>query len=380
MANHHVVLSPPQMDARIYCLLLQKIVVALCLLLIVAPSHAQAAQTTFEQKNSCTALAVGPALSPAQIRYSMALVFLCLACVNAKHKGSPQLWETIKKQCSVKSIAQKFAYQYCSQAFTTLCHEMGHAAMAKLLNSDPINLHLGGRQQEHHHGYYGDCGPIHLDGFDPQAGSAIYTLPHEYDIKTVEAMINKLLDSIQQQEIIRINNGSSEPYDWTCYAEEYGKIAFLNDQKKQLNRPKLAAIILAGGLCGLLSHFVVRTAEHYYEADQPYTLDRNRLKKAMGQAITPDSIYLNQWWSMLWPMIGQSGELSDGAALLTLCGGISPESLKPLSDNALLLRLFAECCLTVHQLPTRDIEDSMTGCLLGLYNCLSEHRLPLNVA
>src|SRR3989304_10207463 len=89
---------------------------------------------------------------------------------------------SLLQQLRPESLLKNFALEYGAHVITTFAHELGHAAMAKYLNNNPIKIHLGSNSG-------GIEGPllilphVSIDGLIPTEGYAVYSLPYKNNQK-----------------------------------------------------------------------------------------------------------------------------------------------------------------------------------------------------
>jgi hypothetical protein len=211
--------------------------------------------------------------------------------------------ETLLKQLTPQALATNLLHTYSSNFIATLAHELGHALAAKLLNGDPIDVHLGANSS-----YTGKpmlkIGGICIDGISPIKGyakrSPIYK--NEAEKKRIEEALNQKVHEIS--EALALNQSEDK------VREKILELAIIAKTRK-INKPKNAIIALAGGASGIIAHFTMKSLLHFMcnNRNKPW---REKAKTAVwkgGFAI--DDIYTHQIMNMLVPYTTSYKEESD---------------------------------------------------------------------
>ncbi len=201
----------------------------------------------------------------------------------------------LNEQYSGYNLLKNFADNYGSQLATTFCHELGHALAAKIINGDPIDIHLGGNASSGKSIL--SIGGISLDGFDPRKGYSSHTAPHDNPAQ-VHATLDQLVQAAGDFPGNAPKQGNEQKNIQELVSQLRRSPAFQDLRKSivQVNRTKQAIILLAGGFGGLIGRFATKTITHL--VTHRNEIGRLSFKESWNQAatyaLTPDHIYMNQ--------------------------------------------------------------------------------------
>jgi len=263
-------------------------------------------------------------------RLILAGLFLELLYLTADEKTDNSLIQ----QAHLQSLLKNFAEQYASHFFATACHEFGHALTAKILQGDQINIHLGANSKDKNGEALLSTTHLSLDGLMPTAGHTIYSNPNNMAVKLLELAQqhckenNIELSALDKDELsILLHKLINSPQ-----AQEFTK-DIPSIKKKQ------AAILLAGGTFGIIGHYLLKTL---------IAFAKNKNSSCFKEALTLDSITINQLFNMFIPFGMSEGSKSDAFKLYTQCFDVSPSMLEKISKITPLLPIAAESYLALH--------------------------------
>lgn len=284
----------------------------------------------------------------------------------------------LNQQYSGYNLLQNFADNYSSQLITTLCHELGHALAAKIINGDRIDIHLGSSSSS---GKPILCiGGISLDGFDPRRGYSCHTTPHDNPTQ-----VHTALDQLVQAAGNLPTNKSTQNNQNKNIQELVNQLrrspAFQDLRKNivQVNPTKQAIILLAGGIGGIIGRFATKAITHLvtHHNEIRQLSFKESFIQAANHALKPDHIYMNQLINMLIPFYVE-GNKSDATKLWEECIGINPEVVRATQNIAPGIELGGELYLA-HAQAINPHADARTKALIALLNYLSGGLIHVHV-
>jgi hypothetical protein len=226
-------------------------------------------------------------LSTPLIVASLALIFWITAPQSTRDRLATQL-HPINLICNMVT-------QYTSHMSTTCAHEMGHALAYKILMELSSTIHLGASTPAKS---LVQCGPLHIDGLDPNKGHT-------------DLIITK---------------------EW------------ITQQLRSPQRTKQALCLLAGGLAGILGHYLIC--------------------HATKKPIKFDSITINQLINALIPITSTS----DGTKLWRDCIRTTPQLINLVMQIVPYLAIAGELYCTSTDPHTSDNAAAHSIFLIGLIN------------
>lgn len=276
----------------------------------------------------------------------------------------------LHEQYSGYNLLKNFADNYGSQLATTFCHELGHALAAKIINGDPIDIHLGGNASSGKPIL--SIGGISLDGFDPRKGYSSHTAPHDNPTQ-VHAALDELVQAAGDFPANTPKQDTPQKNIQELVSQLRRSPAFQNLRKNivQVNRKKQAVILLAGGIGGLIGRFATKAITHLVtHRDEIGRLSfKESCSQAAAHALTPDHIYMNQLINMLVPFHVEGGQ-SDATKFWDECVGINSEVIKAIQSLAPGVEFGGEFYLA-HAQAVSPYADTKTKALIALLNYLS---------
>lgn len=182
---------------------------------------------------------------------------------NSTEQEKKELCDEIFSKKMILEIAQEYAHT----AFATLCHECGHAFAGKILNGDPINIHLGSTDIQRRS--LASIGPVTINGINSMEGYAELTIPYK--------TINK---------------------------------------RQTIDRKKYGIMLAAGGIAGLIGSALFKTGVHLASSSP----SKGSLKNAL---LTCDLADLCQLQNLLLPL----AKGTDAYKLYEECFGVNNKHL-----------------------------------------------------
>lgn len=239
---------------------------------------------------------------------SAAFFCFCIALFSA--------YKEEKASYSPLDITQELLLSYADRFFTTCAHEAGHAVTGRILNNDPITIHLGGIPENKTLIALGKT--IMIDGLDPRKGYS-------------EVRIGK---------------------------------------NKSL---KSSAILIAGGIAGIIAHTFFKAFKIILRNPEI------TFKSALRESITSfDLIYLDQLCNMLIPTLYEHSA-SDAYYLFEMMG-IPSYYLDKIAAKGHDFRAFLDCFFYCLLLSRRIHEDDLSYTLYGplvAFDLCTDHSLAL---
>lgn len=284
----------------------------------------------------------------------------------------------LNEQYSGYNLLKNFADNYGSLLITTLCHELGHALAAKVINGDPIDIHVGSNTNSGKPML--SIGGISVDGFDPRKGYSCHTAPQDNP-----AQLNATLDQlVQGARDFPANKSSQENRTANIQklVNQLRRSPAFQDLKKnivQVNPKKQAVILLAGGIGGIIGRFATKAISHLLtHRDQIGRLSfKKSFSRAAAHALKPDHIYMNQLMNMFVPFHVEGGK-SDATKLWEECVGINSELIQAVQNIAPGIEIGTELYLAHAQAINPDA-DSRTKALIALLNYLAGGLIHVHV-
>jgi hypothetical protein len=161
------------------------------------------------------------------------------------------------------NLLKNFADNYGSLLITTLCHELGHALAAKVINGDPIDIHLGSNANSGKPML--SIGGISVDGFDPRKGYSCHTAPQDNPANKLHATLDQLRAG-SEQILLQPNQARAIELQTSksllTSSEESPAFQDLKKNIVQVNPKKQAIILLAGGIGGIIGRFATKAITH----------------------------------------------------------------------------------------------------------------------
>ncbi len=301
---------------------------------------------------------------------SCASIMLATAYTFAQEYSDQKLPERILEQFSPSNIISSFCVNYADQFITTIGHECGHAFMAKLVNGDPLDINIGGLQKEP----LISIGPFHLCGFHSNTGYALVTMPYKENFSPID-IVKKILT----EETTDINKEETqqkkEYYSNTSLEALIEKVKQHPIKNAAIHKPKRAAILLAGGLAGILTHFTFKTVKTYLSNKQALQQDNSFISRLLSSALIalePDSTYVGQLFNMLVPMNFNLNQKSDGRYLFEDVFNINSECTDTLNSISPLALVIAKIMIT-SKWHSSDPSHIIVDMPLALFNQLTDH-------
>ena len=207
--------------------------------------------------------------------------------------ANEQAQKTLEKQFHPKKLAINFTKEYLTHFLVSFSHELGHALMAKFLNGDPIDIHLGKNSHKNQSAILASK-HISLDGLCPTTGYSLYTIPYE-------------------------------------------------DDGKKINKKKHASILLAGGISGILTSYIIKIVTHFFKnIDKSNNSWGDLFLSSCKKAFVFDHFFVEQLFSMLVPFQINDQVCNDAGKLYAQCMGIPNSYLKNVSNIAPFLDIASE--------------------------------------
>lgn len=236
------------------------------------------------------------------------------------------------------ALVKNFLHTYPSHFFTTLAHELGHAFAAKMLNDDPIDIHLGQNSNYTEDPLF-KIGGISFDGFNPLKGYAkrrIIYKDEQEKTKIEEEFSQKILEYTQA-----LQNNLTE----TELRQKACELIMIIKNKK-INRLKTGLISLAGGTAGIIAHFFTKSIMHAITSNAPKSFLEKIKEAAVTEGLKIDDIYVHQIMNLLMPYIIaenndplnflEQEKTSDGAVFWEQAVGVPRSVIKNTADYAAL--------------------------------------------
>ncbi len=270
------------------------------------------------------------------------LIELLVFVSMANNETKTVLLEQVEPKNLLKNIAQ----EYCCSFITTMCHEFGHAGMAKLLNGDAINVHIGASPKagtENTSKSLLSLGGVHLDGVNPTTGYALYSTPLENAALSTEKILELTGDYCSRNNIAVTKENIQDLIKQAvanCDRQEFV-------QHVPVSKKKQAAILLAGGMCGIIGNLLMKfginfVRELIYNSSDCF---KQKLLLSAKDTLTLDHITINQLFNMFMPFQTAGGGRSDASKLYAQCLHVPEEYLDAISPITPYCDMFAEWCL-----------------------------------
>lgn len=263
-------------------------------------------------------------------RYALAVSLLAVAFLFDKidtisSKGVEN--SNFTHQFTFQEIVKTFCFQYFSHYGASACHELGHALAAKFCNGDPIDIHLGANSGKNAHSLV-KFGGVSVDGFSPYSGYAVYSEPCENKDQAVRFIYGLAITSYCKRKNMAIAQFTVSDFAQKEFKDLCSEIAKTDEVHDylQVNKGKQAAIILAGGLSGILGNFLFKflasTLWHIKDGEKAFL---DILSFAMRDAAQFDNVVASQLSNLLMPF-GSAGNKSDAFKLYNKCFGIDAQT------------------------------------------------------
>lgn len=288
----------------------------------------------------------------------------------------------LAQQMQLTNLAKNMASNYGSLFVTTLCHELGHALASRILNGDPVDVHLGANSTDGNQiiSFAG----ISIDGLDPRKGYCNHAIPYENKDEvhnTLHQLIQMENDQTPLRQTPSLGQDNQTPNLQALINELRNSPDFQAFRKKivKVNPTKQALILLAGGIGGMLGRFLTKTVTHLitHRTNNQAISFKQSLLQACTHACKLDHIYVNQLLNMLVPFNTGSGK-SDATKLWEDCAGISPSVIQAVQSIAPMAEVSSEQYLARIQAINPDATDQ-TKALIGLLNYLNGGFVRLHV-
>jgi len=272
-----------------------------------------------------------------------ALGLVCLSFLVLGETMQPSNMRCLQQQCTPDGLLKNFLIQYVSFFGATICHELGHAFVAKKLNNDQIDIHLGGKSED------GDkplmnFKHLSLHGFSPVVGHAVFTQPYKNKSDMKKLITSLAIIGYCKENNLNIADFDSEFFKKEEFKELLREIAKSDSIKKQLQVDKkiLSAILIAGGLCGIAGYCCIRFVLSFlFKIGKSSYSFSSSFFQALGKTFTFDSVILSQLSNMMLPFLSAKSE-SDAFKLYKECLDVDEDLLKSVSKFSPLIELAAE--------------------------------------
>lgn len=281
----------------------------------------------------------------------------------------------LHEQIQYKNIIKNFLSNYGEMFIATICHEFGHAITSKILNGDPIDIHVGANSTDG--SPILNLGFLSIDGLDARKGYCNHEIPCE-NRQQVHDTLTNIVGSLEHQK------GQPKPMASQINSKENlqdliqelkNSPSFQGFRKKliKVNPFKQGLILLAGGTFGIIGHFLTKAIPYLIA----HGFDKGTLKQAVSHACKLDFIYTNQLINMLVPFDVAQGK-SDASKFWEDCIGVNASIVRSIEDMAPSLEIAAEQYLARYQATNADATIH-TKALVGLINYLQGGFIRLHV-
>lgn len=296
--------------------------------------------------------------------------------------------EILNEQLQYKNLLLNIVSNYGFKFFATICHELGHAYAAKLINGSQIDIHIGANSGSEESLL--KIGGLSIDGFDPRIGYSVFQAPCE-NHKELNDMISKLIEENKKNEnftATTIDEHQQKDIDYLINKlKESPNFQSIKKNIVKINPLKRAIILLAGGISGIFGHFIAKTAtnivvntlstQHNSYVEKINHINKDLLKQSMLKACMPDQVYFNQIMNMLIPF-NTGNSCSDGSKLWEECVGINPSIIRSIEKITPSLEIIIEQYLANIE-ATNQNANNQTIVLIGLLNYLYGGLVHLHV-
>lgn len=243
--------------------------------------------------------------------------------------GNDTVQTALLEQAHPTKLIKNFVHEYGSYALVTFFHELGHALAAKIINNNPIAVHLGSNDPA--------AKPlislpgISIDGLQPNQGYSEYSRFAVHKTAITQKFTDLLLAHCKKHAL-QLTNLSQEQRSKLGHeiAASSDFMDFMNTIE-QKNRRKTAAIMLAGSALGITAHVTVKTLATIITNTLQYK--NSTAMHALKKALEPDTIMLHQLLNMVIPFQTEAEHESDGKTLLKCCA-VSPSIIEGLQTLA----------------------------------------------
>lgn len=304
--------------------------ILLCALSLSWPIQATAPATPQEplSQTEDQMVPVGPVL-----KALVAITMLQLYYLGTSNRGQEKLLDQLKPQNLALNAASEFSFYF----LMTLIHEGGHALVARYLNNDPINIHVGGNGANKFEEPLFASEHFTLDGLSPLEGMTIYRLSTEMSDKL---LFVEYLQDCQKNNIpltvISVQNFEQFKTNFIV-SPAYQELL----KKLENNQSTENAILAAGGIAALSVNALFKLMHSLAKSYQANIALTQALKDSCGAAFSIDKIVLNQVLSAFLPISSKS----DGAKLWRNIAGAPDNVLEVCYDIAPYVDILGECYL-----------------------------------
>ncbi len=271
---------------------------------------------------------IGPVL-----KALVAITMLQLYYVGTSRHGQEKLLDQLKPENLALNAASEFSFYF----LMTLIHEGGHALVARYLNNDPINIHVGGNGTNKFEKPLFSSKHFTLDGLSPLEGMTIYRLSTEMSDKLL--FVEYLQDC--QKNNIPLTGISVQ--DFEQFKTNFITTPAYQKLLKKLNNNQSTenAILAAGGIAALSANTLIKIIHSLAKSYQTNTALTQALKDSCEATFSIDKIVLNQVLSAFLPISSKS----DGAKLWRNIAGVPENVLEHCYQVAPYVDMLGECYL-----------------------------------